>query len=194
MQSVNADVTPERTLQYLCRSARTPDGAARQRDDHYGCGILDFEHAIESMPWRVSDVVPEKITVLTDQVEPLIARDLENPNLNAGAWWVFPESASAWLSAGLAITTGDGTPSRVTVTTDLDALSEESGASLVGTTFRDRLLACPKGSVNERDAQYCSDPPGSSNRQLCPCQRVPYELRVADEVQRTFLPLTKGPR
>ncbi len=188
MRSVDPYVTHHRVLEALCLNAKTPPGVefdetseGWRHNDHYGCGFLDFEHAIEGMPWRVHDVRPAALTVLTDGDIPELVHGFKNFYLNDGAWTLY--STKNWLGSE-GVGQKPGSASRVKLVTDIDVLKQET-PRIVGMTFTDTLLACPVGSVNAANRGYCRD---DCLDQRCPCQCIDYQLRVIEKAARVYLP------
>ncbi len=202
IRTVDPLVTPYRTLKYLCQGADKVDGPYGgnegdwTRNDRYGCGVLDFERTLEEeTPRRVHGVTPTRLLVLTDGQRPAEDRHLDNPYLNVGAWHVFSGSEAAWLTGDESGSYGLGKPSWVQLKTSIATLRQENGGRIMGRRFADTLLACPVGSVNAGDRKYCLGDQDERNRWLCPCQLIPYELRVIEHVWQAYLPqITKGER
>lgn len=65
------------------------------RNDRFGCGAVDFERAVENMPWVVR-VAPNPVEQMIDGTEASVRSLLSNPHLNQGNWEV--ASDAAWLT------------------------------------------------------------------------------------------------
>jgi subtilisin family serine protease len=178
MRSVNPDFAPLQIEKTLCQSANRKygmpygSGPMGSRNDEWGCGIVDFEGAIESTPPKIR-VSPEAVMHYSDGSKPWPRIVLENPYLRAGAWTVYPKSAT-WLLADELVEPSD-LMSRAVVNADLDQLRREHGQLQSGDTVTDTLYACPLGW--ERDEAYDDL-----------CQRIPYRLTFVEWQEPVYLP------
>lgn len=181
MRTVAPDLSPYRLFRYLCLGA-TKVGSDYEgvavgdwtRNDRYGCGVVNFERAVESLPMRVRGVTPPALTVLTDGRQDQMLHEFRNRYLNRGKWRLTSQSGASWLSSEPAAEHRAGEASAVWLTTDLALLREQRGGELAGRTFTDTLLACPT------EGPAVGDPAS--------CQRIPYTLRVVGTLWRRYLP------
>ncbi len=181
MRSVAPDLSPYRTLRYLCVQA-TKVGTDYEpaplgewtSNERYGCGVVHFERTIESLPARIHGVTPAAIMVLTDGARDQLRHDFRNRYLNRGKWFLAAESQAAWLVGEVSREPLLGDPSTVKLTTDIGLLRQQRGGEIAGRTFTDTLLACPAD--------------GPSRGDLASCQRIPYTLRVVSRMWYLNLP------
>jgi subtilisin family serine protease len=174
MMTANPDYSLDRIQQTLCEGASRTVGGPYDgqgsgpyygaRNERYGCGLLDAERAVESMPWKVR-VTPADVVDLTDGSLPGPSQDFSNPYLNAIAWELRPDVP--WIRTQ-PVNQRPGNPSVGTIVTDIAGLP--SGMLQAGRVHTEILHACTVGSVATH------------------CQEIRYGLRFVDRLSHVLLP------
>ncbi|MFN2115833.1 MAG: S8 family serine peptidase [Anaerolineae bacterium] len=185
MRSVNADLSPYRVEELLCQSADRKVGGPYEgsplRNDEWGCGVVDFERAVEITPPKIA-VTPTQVRVVTDGSQPWPVVAFDNSALRAARWVVNPERAT-WLLPEPVDDVRD-TVSRAAVTADIERLRTEQGPLQSGWVYTATLKACPLGWEEQVDADQLEEL----------CQLIPYELVFVDRFASTlFMPLVARP-
>lgn len=185
MRSVNDYFSPLQVEMLLCETADRKVGGPYEgpgpRNDEWGCGVVDFERAVELTP-PVIRVGPTEVRVVTDGTLPWPIVAFDNPYLRAAKWVVNPRRGT-WLLPEPVDDLRD-TISRAAVQADLDRLRAEQGPLQSGSTYTATLDACPLGWEDRVDEDRLKEL----------CQEIPYELVFVDRFESTlYLPLGTKP-
>jgi subtilisin family serine protease len=189
MKGLNLGFSPSNIDNKLCETAnrsqipadlaggpfddRSPGGFPR--NDRFGCGVLNFERAVEEMPWQVR-VMPGKVMHMVDRSESLPKVLLSSTNLNEGRWQI--ESSEDWLQAE-AVPQDIGQPSQVEMEIDGAALQRDQGPLQGYRTVKPEVVARAVNDENPTMAQSSTS------------QTLTYEVYIVDRIWRAFLPTVR---
>jgi len=182
-------MSPYQIEQVLCSTAVRPRNVEFEfppdglpRNDHWGCGMVNFEHAVESVPpvMRVRPISPtstdpaiarsQTVSQMSDGTRPPSPLRFENPYLSAGAWEL--TANAGWVAGVKPLDRADGT-STGSVTADLEALRDQAGPIQQGMVYTAAVQACAT----------------SWSREQSPCQTFEYRLTIVEDLQQRYLPL-----
>jgi hypothetical protein len=178
MLSVNPDEAA-RIQDHLCREPFRPAGVAfdRGHNDYFGCGVVNFETAVERMPWKLR-VGPRVTTAMTAEEAIWMQQRFTNPYLNRGAWRIVPPPGTGWMEAEPARDMPGG-PSWTVVNADMVQLQLQEGSPLSGRSYTESLQACPdagdSGVAQHQDPSNCVD--------------LELTIRIVERLDRLYLPL-----
>ncbi len=189
MKGLNLGFGPLRTENKLCETAsrgqipadlaggpfdgRSPGGFPR--NDRFGCGVLNYERAVEEMPWQVR-VMPGKVIHMVDRSESLPKVLLSSTNLNEGHWKI--ESSKDWLQAET-VPQDIGQLSQVEMEIDGDGLQRDQGSLQGSQPIKPTVVA--RAVNDEHPAMAEASTP----------QTLSYEVYVVDRISRAYLPAVR---
>jgi subtilisin family serine protease len=187
LRSINPDLSPLQVEAALCETATRPRDVpfefppgAPPRNDRWGCGAVNFEKAVESVPPKLrirplhgvdaADPGGRRLSQMTDGLEPWPRLGFANEHLSVGAWQL--SSDVGWLTGAVADDLPDGT-SGGDASADLDTLRLEHGPLQSGSVYTAEIKACA--------SQW--DPTEA------PCQSFDYRLTFVERLERVYLPI-----
>lgn len=183
MKSLNPTLRPWDIEGKLCETAGRsfaggpyPDRSEQggwARNDGFGCGPVDFERAVEEMPWQVRVLPASPVLHMVSASEARARRLFWSPFLNEERWAIV--SDRSWLQS-LPLPQSAGAPSRVEVTVDVDAMRREQGGLATG------------GKVTTTVLARALNPDHPDQAEASVPQRIDYTIYVVDDLRRLYLP------
>ncbi len=194
LKTINPGLTPLQVLGYLCRNAERDEsmgafdvgGDGWLRNDVFGCGVIDFERAVEHVPFRIrleSGAVVHDFVSL-DRTE--VLRPLVNPYLNIDRWAIHTDTT--WLAdAPQAQRVGAASVRALKIS--VDTLDRWAGGLTSDTIIAPQeIRVCPKNEENPTwNLTFTPEDCGLGARNGCVCMQL--RIRVAGSTRRAFLPL-----
>lgn len=194
MKTVNPGLTPLQVLGYLCRNAHRDEamgafdvgGDGWLRNDVYGCGVVDFEQAIEHLPFRIrldTGLVVHEFVPL-DRSE--VLRPFVNPYLNVDRWSIHTDTT--WL-ADVPLPQRVGAASMRALKINVDTLDRWVGGLTSDTVIAPQeIRVCPKNEENPVwGLTFTAEDCGLGARNGCVCMQL--RVSIAGTTRRAFLPL-----
>ena len=192
MLSANPLLLPNQVEQQLCMHAnrrvfndtqRSYDEFVQQgpyswqRNDYWGCGILNVEHTLEQMPWKLHDL-PDETIQLTSDAPPYPVLQVAYPYLNEGAWdlssdvdWLIPEPVHQNM----------GEAAVVQLRADVEMLKASRGGNLqANSNYTATVRVCPHEHADEQ-AKFSGDWGDG-------CHDIRYTLKAAGHIFANFFP------
>lgn len=142
------------------------------RNDRFGCGAVDFERAVENMPWVVR-VAPNPVEQMIDGTEVSVRSLLSNPHLNQGNWEV--ASDAAWLT-GTPLPQIPGASSLMSLQLDVEAMRRDRGALMAGSSVTPTVVL--RAVNRDNPAMQAASPP----------VKLDLRIRIVERVSRIYLP------
>lgn len=184
MKSLNPGFGPLRTDDKLCETAnrtlplavsgpfdnRSPGGWSM--NERFGCGVLNFERAVEDMPWQVQ-VSPRKVVHMVDHESPPPPVVLSSAVLNEGHWEIV--SGKDWLQPE-PLPQDIGRPSEFEVNIDGEGLQRDQGPLQGERRVYPEVVARAVNQDNPAMAAASTS------------QKISYEVYIVDRVWHAFLP------
>jgi len=183
MKSLNPGLGPYQIEELLCGSANRshaisgpfeePALGGGLRNDRFGCGVLNFERAVEDMPWQVR-VTPAEVVQLVDMTGASTRAVVTSPFLNEGHWKLVSEQP--WLSSA-PIAQQMGEPSQAAMKVDVAGLQQSQGGLMSGNVVSPVVRV---EAANEDNPEMAT---------ASTAQTLKYTVKILERIQRAYLPV-----